>query len=291
MDLTKPILVTGASGKTGSKMVAALAKRKAKTRAFIRQEKTANEVKSLGANQFALGDFYNDDSLIAAIEGCSCVIHVCSPMNPDETDIARRIIDHCLAAGTGRLILYYVLNSLIQDIPHHNNKLEAERYLVNSGQNYTILQPSRYMQHLFPIWNKVIETGIHDMPFSVETKFSIVDLNDLAEATGIIATGGGHDNATYQLAGPEQLSQTDMASILSKLTGINIRAEVKSLEDFRERANTSGIPAARIETMMIMNQHYNNHGLVGNSNVLQWILRRPLTTFAEFVQRDILTKE
>ena len=64
-----------------------------------------------------------------------------------------------------------------------------------------------------------METGIHAMPFSVEAKFSIVDLNDLAEATGIVATSDGHESATYQLAGPEQLSQTNMAHILSGLRG------------------------------------------------------------------------
>ena len=133
-----------------------------------------------------------------------------------------------------------------------------------------------------------METGIHTMPFSVEAKFSIVDLNDLAEATGIVATSDGHENATYQLAGPEQLSQTNMANILSRLTGNTIRAETKSLEDFRKEAESSGIPAARIETMMTMNRHYDTHGLVGNPNVLRWILGRPPTTFAEFVKRDLL---
>ena len=288
LDPKRPILVTGASGKTGSKVISALARRRARVRALVRQKNNAVQIKSLGATETALGDFFNDDSLMAAIEGCSCVIHICPPMIPDETDLARRLTNHCLAAGIERLILYSVLHPLMQEVPHHNNKLEAERYLVNSGQSYTILQPSRYMQHLTPIWNKLMETGIHAMPFSVEAKFSIVDLNDLAEATGIVATSDGHESATYQLAGPEQLSQTNMVHILSRLTGKNIRAEAKSLEDFRKEAAISGIPAARIETMVTMNRHYDTHGLVGNPNVLQWILGRPPTTFAEFVKRDIL---
>ena len=288
MDRTRPVLVTGASGKTGSKVVAALSKRKAKVRALIRRIEAADKMKQIGAAETVLGDFFDDDSLRAAIDGCACVIHICPPMNPNETDIARRMTDHCLAAGTEHLILYSVLYPLIKDVPHHNNKLEAERYLINSGQNYTILQPSRYMQHLIPIWNQVMATSIHAMPFSVETKFSLVDLNDLAEATGIVATNDGHNGATYQLAGPEQLNQTDVVHILSKLTGVDIRAKAKPLEEFRDGAEASDMPTARIETMMAMNRHYNTHGLIGNPNVLRWILGRPLTTFAEFVKRDIL---
>ena len=40
----------------------------------------------------------------------------------------------------------------------------------------------RYMQHLKPIWNKVLKSGIHAMSFEV------ADLRDLAKATVIVAT-------------------------------------------------------------------------------------------------------
>ena len=264
-----PILVTGASGKTGSKVVAGLLKRKAKVCALICRIEATDKMNQLGAAETVLGDFFDDDSLRPAIEGSSCVIHICPPMNPDETDIPRRMTDHCLAAGTERLILYSVLHPLIKDVPHHEKKLETERYLINSGQSHQILQPSRYVQHLIPIWNQVMATGIDAMPFSVETKFSIVDLNDLAEATSIVATNDRHGGASYQLAGPEQLNQTEMVHILSKLTGVDTRGEAKPLEDFRKEAEASDVPAARIETMMAMNRHYNTHGLVGNPNILR----------------------
>jgi len=284
-----PILVTGASGKTGSKVVEALSARGAVVRAFIRREDAARAVRKLGAAETALGDLYDDDSLKRALAGCRGVIHICPPMNPDETNIAKRITDHCLAAGVGRLILYSVLHPLMEDVPHHDHKLHAERYLVNSGQNYTILQPSRYMQHLVPIWNTVLETGIHAMPFSTTMRFSVADLNDLAEATAAVAIEEGHESATYQLAGPEQLSQTDMAEILSNLIGKTITARAKSLEQFEADARLGGMPEERLQTMLKMNAHYDTHGLVGNPNVLKWILGREPTHFREFVTRDLLT--
>ncbi len=258
-------------------------------RAFIRREDAAPALVKLGASETVLGDLYDDESLKTALAGCRSVIHICPPMNPDETSIAKSITDYCLAAGVGRLILYSVLHPLMEDVPHHDHKMHAERYLVNSGQNYTILQPSRYMQHLVPIWNMVLETGIHAMPFSAKMKFSVADLHDLAEATAVVAIEEGHDNATYQLAGPEQLSQTDMAEILSSLTGKDIIAQAKSLEQFEADARSGGMPEARLQTMLKMNAHYDSHGLVGNPNVLRWILGREPTHFREFVTRDLLT--
>ena len=72
------------------------------------------------------------------------------------------------------------------------------------------MQPIRYMQHLELIWNKVLETGIHAMPFNIDVKFNVADLHHLAEATAIVATNPGHLYATYELAGPDALSQRDM---------------------------------------------------------------------------------
>ena len=74
--------------------------------------------------------------------------------------------------------------------------------------NYTILQPSRYMQHLVAIWKTVLATGVHSMPFGTTARFSLVDLADLAEATARVMTEPGHEAATYQLAGPRPSART-----------------------------------------------------------------------------------
>ena len=102
-------------------------------------------------------------------------------MHPNEDGIARTLIYLCGDAGVGRFVLYSVLHPILAGVPHHDRKLQAERYLVDSGLPFTILQPCRYMQHLVPIWKSVLATGVHSMPFSVTSKFSLVDLADLAD--------------------------------------------------------------------------------------------------------------
>jgi hypothetical protein len=47
------------------------------------------------------------------------------------------------------------------------------------------------------------------------------------------------------------------------------------------------MPTERIEVMTKMNTHYDAHGLVGNPNVLRWLLGREPTRFAEFVRREL----
>ncbi len=286
----RPVLVTGASGRTGRRVVGALAKTELEVRAFIRRADAATEMEALGADQIALGDLFDGESLGDALAGCGQVLHICPPMHPKEAELARNVTDLCQRHGVGRLVLYSVLHPLATEVPHHARKLAAEQYLVNSGQPYTILQPARYMQHLAPIWNRVLETGIHDMPFSVETRFSVVDLGDLADAAAIVLSGDGHEGATYQLAGPQALDQRDMAGIISEVVGRPVHARAKGMNEFRREAAAGGMAAERIETMCIMNRHYDAHGLTGNANVLRWLLGREPTDFKTFVERDLAGK-
>jgi len=60
-------------------------------------------------------------------------------------------------------------------------------------------------------------------------------------------------------------------------------------KDITARSRGFGMPAERVETMCLMNAHYDAHGLIGNPNVLRWILGREPTRFADFVKRELPT--
>jgi uncharacterized protein YbjT (DUF2867 family) len=141
------------------------------------------------------------------------------------------------------------------------------------------------MQHLEPIWHTVLDTGVHAMPFGVERRFSVVDLLDIAEAVARVVTREADHYATYELAGPEPLSQRDMADVISRVTGRRVTAEAVSLRAMESAVRAKGLSDDRIEQMRIMNDHYDRHGFPGNSNVLGWLLGRPPTTFETYVRR------
>ena len=287
MSEKKLVLVTGASGRTGRAVISALQKYDICIRAYIRRSEVADDLKKLGVDEIILGDLFDFDVLGTAIGDCSEVLHICPPMNPREAELAKKITDLCSKNGVRRLVLYSVLHPLLSEVRHHHLKLEAEEYLINSNQNYTILQPGRYMQHHALIWEEILTTGKHRMPFSIDAKFNVVDVADLAEAAAIVLTGDGHDSATYQLAGPDSLSQLDMAKIISEVIGKPVSAEAKSKNEFIESAEKAGMTADRIEQLTVMNGHYDEHGLVGNSNVLEWILGRPATNFSSYIRNNL----
>ncbi len=281
------VLVTGANGKTGRAVIAALAARGAAVRSFIRDAVQWPALEALGkAGDHAVGDLRDQDSLGRALTSCEAMVHIGPPMHPDEVALTRNCIEAAKKHGLRHFVYYSVMHTLRREVRHHRLKLGCEEMLVESGLAYTIVQPIRYMQHLEPIWQQVTGQGVHAMPFNVEVKFNVADLLDHAAATAAVVTeAGAHLFATYELAGPEALSQTDMAAIIGKVIGRPVTARAVLLEELRAKASAAGNSADRVEQMLAMNAHYDHHGFLGNPNILRMVLRREPTRFEDYVRR------
>ena len=278
-------LLTAANGKTGREVLKALANAGADVKVFVRDEGQWPALNELGAASYALGDMEDAATIDAALASCGRIIHIGPPMHPNEVEITGRFIKSARARGVEQFIYYSVMHPLRRAVRHHRLKLDAEEELIESGLPYTIVQPIRYMQHLAMIWKKVLDTGVHAMPFNIDLKFNVADLRDLAEATAIVATQPGHLYATYELAGPEALSQRDMAGVISRVLGRVIRAEAVSLEQVEKNAVAARVSDDRVAQMLIMNRHYDQFGFRGNPNVLRWILGREPNTYENYVKR------
>jgi uncharacterized protein YbjT (DUF2867 family) len=282
----KPLLLTGANGRTGRAILQAMVRHGIPVRAFIRKPEQAADLRALGAAEIAVGDMADPASIDAAVEGAGTILHIGPPMHPDEREITARFIAAAKTNGLAHFIYYSVMHPLRREVRHHRLKLDAEEALIESGLSYTIVQPSRYMQHLVPIWPRVMQDGVHAMPFNVHGKYNIVDLDDLAEACAMVAANPAkHQYATYELAGPEALSQTDMAAIISDVIARPVRAEAIPLDVVAQKARAAGADDDRVEQMLIMNRHYDAHGFRGNPNILEYLLGRPATRFRAYVAR------
>lgn len=123
------------------------------------------------------------------------------------------------------------------------------------------------------------------MPFDIDVRFNVVDLLDLAEVTAGVTLRVTHHYGTFELAGPEALSQRAMAEILSRLLGQAVSASALSLDDMQAKARKANASEDRIEQMTAMNRHYNVHGMLGNSAVLAMLLGRPPTSYEQYARR------
>ena len=279
------ILVTSTNGRTGRPVVKALASQGVNVRAFIRDPGQEADLKQLGDSECAVGDLEAKGTLMEALDGCDKVVHIGPPMHSKEIEISEFVIDCAKAHGLDHFIYYSVMHPLRREVRHHRLKLDVEEKVIESGLPYTILQPCRYKQHLEPIWKRVCEDGIHAMPFDVTKKFNVVDLLDLADAVATVSSSSDHLYVTYELAGPESLSQEDMVKIISDEIGKEIEAKEISLDDLEQTGREKGLSEDRNKQMKIMNGHYSHHGFLGNPKVLEMVIGRPSKTFKQYVKR------
>ena len=281
------ILVTGANGKTGQAVVRALSHTKAVTRALVHQQEQVPGLLELGATEVVVGDMRDERTLKQTMRGVHAIYHICPAMQPDETEIGQLMIAQARIAGIAHFVYHSVLHPQIEALPHHTLKLRVEAELIQSGLSYTILQPASYMQNMLGGWAHIIEQGIYTSSYGLNTRMSLVDVDDVATVAAHVLTENGHHAATYELSGPAALTAAGMAAILSQVLGRPVSAENQNIDIWAQQMRTHGMSDYAVETLATMFRYYAQHGFTGNPHVLAMLLKRPPTDFAQFVMREM----
>ena len=255
------IAVTGAAGKTGRAVLAALASRGVSTRALVRPGRSVD----LGATETVQADLADATEVAAALDGASAVYVIAPNVHPSEPSLVANV----LAAGVPRVVYHSVLHPAVEAMPHHWAKARVEEALLASGLDWTVLQPGAYAQNLRP-------AAVLRVPYSVDARFAFVDLLDVAFVAARVLTESGHSYATYELAGPELLSVAEVAAVLG------VRAE---REDPNEWYLDTPLRGYARDALGAMFAYYDRHGLAGNPRVLTALLGRSPTTVAEVLAR------
>jgi uncharacterized protein YbjT (DUF2867 family) len=286
------ILITGAGGKTGRTLIKMLSKVESVC-AFVHREEHVSFLKALGTDKVIVGDMRDKSAIRLAMQGTRAVYHMCPNMSSDEIAIGDLVIDAARENGVEHFIYHSVLHPQTEKMNHHWAKLRAEEMIFESGLPFTILQPAPYMQNLLAGWKSIVEDGVLSVPYSIHSKFSFIDLEDVAEVAKIVLMEPDHKNAIYELAGTLPMSHVEVAEVISRRLNRGIRAEKEEIRDWKLRAEQSsqGTQSKRdqyaLKNLVRMFEYYDQWGLMGNPNVLRWILKREPTSFESFVQRTL----
>jgi NAD(P)H dehydrogenase (quinone) len=279
------ILVTGAAGKTGKAVVAALVGKGAAVRALVRNPDHADALLALGATEVSFGSFEDARALGEAAAGVQAIYHISPNVSRDEFAYARAVAAAARTHGVKRFVYHSVLHPQIEAMPHHWQKMRVEEMLFACGFDLTVLQPTAYMQNILGAWRGIAD-GVFRVPYPLDTRLCLVDLQDVGEAAAIVLTQAGHDGATYELVGTEPLSQADVAVLLARALDRDVRAEGEPLSGWEARARAGGLGEHERATLLAMFRYYAEHGLIGNSNALRWLLGRAPTSLAGFFERE-----
>lgn len=282
------ILVTGAGGKTGKVLIKALSEVES-VHALVYRSELAPVVTDLGAEQITVGDMRNKSVVQSAMQGARAVYHIPPNMDPDEMEIGRSVLEAAREADVQHFVYHSVLHPQTEKMSHHWAKLRVEELTFESGLPFTVLQPAPYMQNLLAGWKSVIEDGLLRVPYSVQSEFSFIDLEDLAEAARIVLTEPGHVNAIYELAGTKPTSHVEVAEVFGQVLDQTVRAQKEVISNWKSRAG--GMSKYAGNNLVKMFEYYDRWGLKGNPNVLRWLLKREPTSLEAFAQRTAKERE
>lgn len=193
--------------------------------------------------------------------------------------------------GTLRFIYQSVLHSIEPELPHHRQKLEVERVLVNSGLIYSILQPAPFMQNILNAKEALVNKKVFVQKFFTGkdsvNRINLIDADDFGKCVSEIAFGIKYYYATLELCGPENLSCMEILSYLEKVMDQKIDLKYISDDDLRKSMDRKNAPEYSTETLLKMFHHYNGGDFCGSVSIAKTILERTPTTFAEFLKREL----
>jgi NAD(P)H dehydrogenase (quinone) len=261
------VLVTGAGGKTGAAVLAALADTGARTVALVRSASHPSDV----AHERVVGDQRDVDVLARAMTGVDAMYAIAPNLSPDEVAMTRAALQACGRSGVRRFVLHSVVHPQLRAMPHHADKGRAEELVIESGLDWTILQPNAYLQNL-AAYVPGMRAGLLRVPYALDRGHALVDLRDVAVVAASLLLDDVGVHATLELSGPRSCTMLDVAAEASRILGHAVAAE--RVDPDRHVAGLPQLDPERRSRLLAMLRHYDLHGTPGDATVLRALLGR-----------------
>ncbi|MFE3248195.1 NAD(P)H-binding protein [Streptomyces sp. NPDC059209] len=267
-----PILVTGATGKSGRRVVGQLRSKGLPVRAAARN----------GEHAF---DWTDDRTWDSALEGVRSLYLV----QLDGTKLVRPFVERALRHGVRRIVL--ASGRGIDDPDYAKDSggvlegiLDSEAAVRESGLEWTISRPGWFAQNFSEgFFADAVRTGELRLPAG-DGGASFVDAEDIAAVVVAALTEDGHAGRTYELSGPRAVTLTEAATTISTAAGREIRYVPVSVAEYVADLVHQGLPPADAEAFADVIAPLREDRDAYVSDGVQRALGRAPRTFAEFAK-------
>jgi NAD(P)H dehydrogenase (quinone) len=202
--------------------------------AVVRSPEKAKDLAEQGI-EIRIGEYGDTEGFTAALDGVDALYMVSGMATPDDRIRQHRsVIDATKSAGVG-YVVYVSFVDTTEGSPFFAWTInqDSEAYLRNSGIEYTILRSGMYSEADLDYIPEYLEAGKVANNIG-DGKISYISRREIVLAAVHCLLGGEHKGQTYTLTGPEQVTQSELAALISKWTGREIPYEVVSDEFYRE---------------------------------------------------------
>ncbi|MCX2949614.1 NAD(P)H-binding protein [Lentzea sp. NEAU-D7] len=262
--MTEEILVLGATGKTGRRVVRTLEA----TGATLRKASRAT------------GFDWNDQSTWKQFLHGATAAYVIAPEDPSA---AAPFVELAEASGLRRLVLLSGrgLDETPPDV--FRGMHAAEKAVRASDLAWTVLRANNFNQNFSEeVWQPEIEAGRLSLPVD-DTPEPFVDVQDIAEVAALALTTDDHQGQTYDLTGPEGVTFSDAVSKIATATGRTVELVKLTPAEYREALLAQGAPEEVATELNGMFESMRAGLLATPTNDIARLLGRPATSFDAYV--------
>lgn len=245
------ILVTGATGLSGSAVVREFARQNVPVRALFRDRQRIGSLHRLRGVEWVEGDMLRPETLRPALRDVTRVLLI-SGARERMVETQCTFIDTAKAAGVPHVVKYSGKESGIDFDPQTfrgtREALEIERYLEGSGLAWTHLRPSQFMQFYLPETVTGVERDRPELRMPIgDSRLAPVDVEDIAKVAVALLRSDGHEGRVYEMTGPESLSMDEVAERLTEATGVPFRHVDIPMEDKLNELRKQDIPEPAVQ--------------------------------------------
>ena len=266
-------LVIGASGTVGSALVQNLRARGQTVRLATSRVPTQPDQVQL--------DVLQRQGLEAAFQGVQRAFLMAPPGYVPQDHLLVPLIEQARAAGVKKVVL---MSAMGADAARDTPLRKAELALEASGLAWNTIRPNWFMHNFHTFWVQGIrEQGRIFLPIG-SARGSFIDARDIADVAAELLLGDAHVNQAFDLTGAEALNHDEVAAILSRETGRDIRHQEIPPEAMLQGLLGAGLPAPYAEFLVVILGYFAAGYAERSTDAVQRITGRAPRSFAAYAR-------
>jgi NAD(P)H dehydrogenase (quinone) len=283
------IVITAASGNLGRLVLEDLLGRGVPApgiRAVVRDRAKLAEYAERGV-QVVQGDYADQESLVAALQGADKLLLISSMGGNDE-----RMKHHLNAiaaakqAGVGHLAYTSIVHADANAIAFSWVHKETEDAVRQSGIPFTFLRNNWYFENATASIETALEHGAI-LGAAGEGRIGYAARADYAAAAAVVLTGEGHEGRIYELTGDAAITQAELAAEISAQSGRQVVFTSLPEQEYAKALEGFGVPAAITGDLAQADVAISRGALAETTDTLSTLIGRPATTLAEAVAQAL----
>jgi NAD(P)H dehydrogenase (quinone) len=282
----QPVLITGATGATGGYTVDTLSKSDVPIRAMVRKDDDhAAKLRAAGV-EVVFGDLLDFESVRSAMEGVGAAYFV-YPLVPGLIDATAYFAQAAREAGLKGVVNMSQISARRDSKSHQaRDHWIAERVFDWSGVPVTHLRPTFFAQWLtYPrMRHAIAQKGVISLPFGNGRHAPIAAEDQARVIAAILTDPAPHSGKTYELFGPVEMDQHEVAKAISETLGREVIYKPIEITDFQHQLEEFGLPKQTIQHLCAVAVDIRDGLFAGTNNVIEEITGTVPMTVQTFVK-------